>query len=106
MTKPSMPVSFAGGLLLGALLTLAVAAQEPAKPDPTQEMLAALIASQERQAAAWEKLAEMGWPAPQNNTFTGRIPDRLFVALSGDIEVRQPPSFSPLTAPWKVSVIK
>lgn len=86
MMQPKTTVPFAGGLLLGALLTLAVAAQEPAaKLDPTQEMLAALIASQERQAIAWENLAEKGWPTPQVNQFSGDLPRHLNVNLSGNL---------------------
>ena len=51
------------------------------------QALQALTAAQERQAAAWEKLAEKGWPTPQNNTFAGGVPDRLKVTLSGGIGI-------------------
>jgi hypothetical protein len=53
------------------------------------QALQALTAAQERQAAAWEKLAEKGWPTPQNNTynstFAGGVPRRLNVTLSGQV---------------------
>lgn len=80
--------------VLGALSTTTLAllvsaqAQEPAS-DPMLEALKALTAAQERQAVAWESLAEKGWPTPQNVTVeTGEYGARwspLHVTLSGGL---------------------
>lgn len=87
--------SAALGALFASTLAVLVSAQaqeapqEPAQPDPVIEALKALTAAQERQAAAWETLAEKGWPQPQDvrieaGTYGGRL-SPLHVQLSGGI---------------------
>jgi hypothetical protein len=76
-----------GALMLSTTLLLSSAVQDTKpNPDPMQEALKALTAAQERQAVAWETLANKGWPTPQNisNSFAGGVnfPSNLNVNLT------------------------
>jgi Tfp pilus assembly protein PilV len=72
-------------IVIAVLAVQAFAQQSPARAAQQAgiaEAIELLAAATDRQAAAWEKLAERGWPTPQNYTLTGSIPRSLDVNLS------------------------
>lgn len=74
--------------LAGAMALVSATLPQDPKRDATLEALMALTAAQERQAIAWEALAEKGWPTPIHTTLTGDVPANLRVELSGSVDAR------------------
>jgi hypothetical protein len=92
-----------GALLVSTVFVLMSASQDKVESvDPMQTVLEALVKSQERQAAAWEKLAEKGWPTPQNTTITGSVPSYLNVRLDGDVGIWNGSEGQIFTEPFEV----
>jgi len=79
--------SFLLGLVVTSVAWFAMSAAQvstvPGDPDPLAEgALEKIAIALERQAAAWEHLAQQGWPRPQQLTFTGDVPSRISVDLA------------------------